>query len=391
MGKLIKIPVNIIKEKIIEKTGMSIGELDSKIKAKLEELSGLISEEGAAHIIANENGVKLVNTEETKVKIKNVYAGMRNIEVTGKVTAIYEVREFNSNGRQGKVGSFLIGDDTGMTRITAWGSKADDIKNLSEECIVKIKNGFSKENNGRIEIHLNDNSEIIVNPEGETVGEIKRGASSNNKTRKNIGNLQAGEENVEILATVVQTYDPNFWEVCPSCNKKAVDKRCNEHGEIIPDVSYVMNCFLDDGTDSIRTVFFKNQIQNLTGKTHDQIKSLRESGFEDLKNDLLGKIISVTGRVTLNEMFSRKEFVVQFVNATPDPKEEMKRLDENPAPQMPAVAVSQAEARVENVEPVTVQATKPVVEEIIEEDTQSSEDLMSLDDLEDIEDEDIYS
>jgi len=401
---------------------MSDEEIDSKIKAKLDALSGLISEEGAAHIIANENNVKLFDTENENLKIKDIYAGMRNIEVTGKVTNVFEVREFNSNGREGKVGSFIMGDETGMTRVTLWGSKADELKNIKQEDVVKVQSGFSKENNGRVEIHMNDNSKLVINPEGAKVEEVKRGAS---KSRKSIPELNVGDENVEILATIVQSYDPNFWDVCPNCNKKARQENgeyiCNEHGNITPDQSYVMNCFLDDGKDNIRSVFFKNQVQNLTGKTHEEILAMKETGFEDLKNDLLGKIITVSGRVTQNEMFVRKEFIAQFVDANPDPKEEIKKVQEEQKVETKPVVSNETsntdnitnesetslkeeiktETSVESVESVESEEEKEeVIIESSDEETEepqpksqeSEDELMSLDDLESIDDdEDIYT
>ena len=46
--------INRIKEK-----GFNDKEIERKINRKLEELSGLISREGAAHLIANELGINL--------------------------------------------------------------------------------------------------------------------------------------------------------------------------------------------------------------------------------------------------------------------------------------------------------------------------------------------
>ena len=46
--------INRIKEK-----GFNEKEIERKINRKLEELSGLISREGAAHLIANELGIKI--------------------------------------------------------------------------------------------------------------------------------------------------------------------------------------------------------------------------------------------------------------------------------------------------------------------------------------------
>ena len=55
-------PLEKIKEKVLETTEMTEAELDKKIKDKMKHLENLVSEEGAAHIIANELGVKMHQT-----------------------------------------------------------------------------------------------------------------------------------------------------------------------------------------------------------------------------------------------------------------------------------------------------------------------------------------
>ena len=67
---MIKIPYNDIVQKISETANISSEEIETKVNAKLKQLSGLISKEGAAHIIANELGVKLFENTSGKLKIK---------------------------------------------------------------------------------------------------------------------------------------------------------------------------------------------------------------------------------------------------------------------------------------------------------------------------------
>ena len=78
---MIKIPYEKIIEKIKEQAKISDSEIESKIKEKTDQLAGLISKEGAAHIIANELGVKLF--EEGNLKIKDILPGMRSVETSG--------------------------------------------------------------------------------------------------------------------------------------------------------------------------------------------------------------------------------------------------------------------------------------------------------------------
>ena len=67
-----KVPLAEIKQKILASGKVESEELEQKLKAKINELSGLISEEGAAHIIANELGVEIVSTSQKKLKVKEI-------------------------------------------------------------------------------------------------------------------------------------------------------------------------------------------------------------------------------------------------------------------------------------------------------------------------------
>ena len=60
---MIDIPRAEIVTKIKEAKGLSEDEINAKIQEKLTQLAGLISEDGAAHIIANELGVHPVTAQ----------------------------------------------------------------------------------------------------------------------------------------------------------------------------------------------------------------------------------------------------------------------------------------------------------------------------------------
>lgn len=326
---MIKIPYNDILEKIQEKSGLTQEEIKEKIDGKLKQLSGLISKEGAAHIIANELGIKLFSAIGGKLQIKNILSGMRSVEVVGKVTRVFDLREFNSKGRSGKVASFIIGDETGTIRVVMWGDQADNIEKLKESMIVRVANGYVRENQNGKEIHLNNMGKLIINPEGETINEVKETSSSK---RKKINELNENDSNIEILGTIVQVFDPRFFEICPKCNRRAKLQEdgfvCETHGSITPNYSFVLNLFLDDGTDNIRTVCFRNQALTLLNKTQEQMLEYKDNPekFEELKTELLGNIVKFVGRTTKNKMFDRLEFISQLVFPNPDPDEEIKAL-----------------------------------------------------------------
>jgi replication factor A1 len=326
---MFKIPLNELKEKVRQGAHLTEEEMDLKIKKKINDLSGLISEEGAAHIIANELGVKIVE-EGRRLKIKSIYAGMKGVEVLGKVMSKTEIRVFEKENRKGKVGNIVIGDDTGTMRVVCWNEQAEVLDKIKENDVVLFKSGYVKENNfNQKELHLNDRSKVLINPEGESVGEVRQGFSYE---RKKVGELKEGMNGVELLGTVVQVFEPRFFNVCPECAKKVVEKEdgfeCGEHGKVEAVQSYVMNLILDDGTGAVRSVFWKNQTNNLLGKNEEDLLKFKSNpgSFEEVKTELLGEQFRLVGRVNHNDMFERLEFSVQMVFKA-DAVEEIRKLE----------------------------------------------------------------
>ncbi|MBN1386791.1 DUF2240 family protein [Candidatus Woesearchaeota archaeon] len=326
---MLKMPYHDMLKKIQEKSQISEQEIERRIKEKMDKLSGLISKEGAAHIVANELGIKLFEEITGKVKIKDMLVGMRSCETAGRVQANYGANEFDTGERKGKVGNMLIGDETGVIRLVVWGSKAEMLAGIKENDIVKVKNAYVKENQGRKEIHMGDRGELLINPPGEEIAEVKQNATA----RKFINQLEPNDSNVELLATIVQAFDLRFFEICPECSRRArlrEDKfYCDQHNEVKPYYAYLLNLSLDDGTGNMRAVLFRNQVDNLLKKSTEEVLTYRDfpEKFEEVKTGLIGETIKLVGRVNRNEMFDRTEFVANRVITEIDAKEEIEKLE----------------------------------------------------------------
>jgi ssDNA-binding replication factor A large subunit len=310
---LIGLTYEQIVEKIQKEKGLSLSEIEVKVKSKLKELSDLISKEGAAYIVANELGVKVFEDFGKKLlKINQLISGIGSLNIVGKIIDVYDVREFNTNNRKGKVASFLIGDETGTARVVLWDVnhiKEIENGNIAKDKVIKIRNAYVKENNGFKEIHLGNRASINFNPE-ETISEVKLNYARE-IIKKQIKDLNPGEF-ASISGTIVQAFEPRFYDACSECSKKVNENlKCEIHPNADSIKIPIFNFYLDDGTDTIRLVTFRDNVSKLI----DNINEVKEnpSMFEENRINLLGNQYLFTGKVTKNEMFDRKEFVVNSI------------------------------------------------------------------------------
>ena len=160
-------------DNLVKKSGKKKEELSKLISEKVNELSGLISDEGAIYIIANELGVRLDSERPKKeanlVKIEEVTEPKTPVSLVCKVIRKYDRVSFSSkNGGEGSVQSILVGDESGIIRIVFWNDKTEILDNVHEGDVLKIINAYTKENNNseRIEIHYGQYSDVEVNPKG---------------------------------------------------------------------------------------------------------------------------------------------------------------------------------------------------------------------------------
>lgn len=329
---MIKLSYDEIVGSLTEKTKLPKTEIEDKIQNKLSQLSGLISREGAAHIVAHELGVKLFEQFTGQLKIKNIMPGMRSVETLGKVLQVYDIKEFKTDKREGKVGSLLIGDETAAIRIVLWGDNAEKLRTIKPNSIIKIRNGYVRENTGRLEVHLNDNSHLLTDIKDITINAQTSAVPVQRKTvKKTIKELSENDADVELFATIVQIFDLKFFEICPSCSKRVKlteNFSCVEHGIVAPAYSYLLNVIVDDGTENIRAVCFRNQVDSLLQRNSQDIVAMKDQpdSFEQSKSSLLGLTAKFRGKCARNQFFNRLEFIINAVTVSVDLEKELQEL-----------------------------------------------------------------
>ena len=294
-------------EKILERIAKSAGlekeEIERRVEAKKAKLSGLISKEGAAQIVAAELGISFDNE---KLKIDELLPGMRRVNVIGKVINILSVRNFTTKkGEEGKVANLFLADDTSNIKVVLWDTNHIELiekGEIGEGKVVEIANAGMRDN----ELHLGSFSEFKLS--GEVLENVK---TERIVKEKNIIDFKTNDS-ASVRAFIVQAFEPRFFNVCPECKKKVIpeaeDFVCGEHGKVAPEKRALINIVLDDGTESIRCVLFHERLSDLGLTELEDTEKLSNQ-----KQNILGKEMVFSGNVRINKFFNNPEFIVDGV------------------------------------------------------------------------------
>jgi len=289
-------------EKIAKSSGLSVEEVDRKVEAKCAKLSGLISKEGSAQIVASELGISF---DKERLKVSEIATGMRRINIIGKIIKLNPIREFKTkNNIPGKVLSMNVADDSGNIRVVLWDTNhiaLFESEKIREGDVVDISNATIRND----ELHLSGFSDIKLSSEIiDNVNTQKR------VIEKKINELKSGDS-VMLRAVVVQMFEPKFFEVCPECGKKVNDGECAVHGKVIPVKRHLLSVVLDDGSGNMRAVLFSEQIMGL-GINEDDLTS--EELFTKKKESILGEEAFFVCNVRNNNLFNTTELIINEIN-----------------------------------------------------------------------------
>jgi hypothetical protein len=285
---------------IAEGASLSVEDIERRIEARRAKLSGLISKEGAAQIIASELGISF---DKQKMKISNLLSGMRKINLVGKIIKMNRVAEYNKNGRSGKIGSFLVADETSNIRVVLWDTNHIDLiekGTIKEGSVIEIS-GAEVRNS---ELHLGGFADIKISQ--SIIDNVHTTLVLQKKTLDKV----QPNDNLFTRAFIVQMFGPTFFTVCPECGKRVMeDNKCMTHGNVSPKRKSILTLIIDDGTENMRAVLFSENIQKLNnGK---EIENVEE--FMPKRIELLGKEVIIEGNARKNKLSDSLEIFVNDI------------------------------------------------------------------------------
>ncbi len=292
---MLKADLENIVEKIAKISGLSKEEIKRRIESKKEMLSGLISFEGAAQIVAAELGIKF---DSIKLSIADLLPGMRRVKIIGKILEIYGIHRYVKNEKEMKVASLLLADDTDSIRVVLWDTKHIALiehGKIKKDDTIEITNAYVRGDINNREIHLTNISDIALSS-------IKIENVVNKENFKLISQLTPNAR-AKIKGNIVQIFKPSFYNFCPVCNKA---HSCELHET--SEKKLLLPFIVDDGSKAIRCIAFSDIALKILGM--DYSTELDEESLNKALEKVLGEEFWFVGRVRKNAVQDALEFVV---------------------------------------------------------------------------------
>jgi hypothetical protein len=258
--------LNKIAEKVSKESGTPKEKFMKLVEKKKQELEGLVSDIGAAHIVANEMGVQTLPRAK-EPKINQLKPGTLG-SITLDVKAGFPAREFTTKkGRKGTVANVIVADETGSTRLVLWGRHSKLVDEIGRGAKIRVVNTYVKEGMNGLEIHVSSRTRINVIEKGQTLDAVGLDQIEDGKFVKAKATVR------KILA------ERSFWR-CKECNHRG--EECPDHGkcEEVP----VVTAILDDGLRDIRGVFFGDKAE--LAKEGNEMYFLGKAKKNDYRGDL---------------------------------------------------------------------------------------------------------
>ncbi len=276
---------------IVEKHNISREEIYKLIEEKKKKFK-FLTDEGALYLIANELGINLFVTYESKeVRIGEITPDKNYVNVVGKVLRIFQPRTFERKGIQGKVCSLILADNTGRIRLVFWNKDVEryiESGEIKEGDVIKVINASVKENKfGDVELHVTNATTIKTNPEGVDIN-IPTGENVK------ISQLTPNMYNISLVAKILR--------ILPIREIQRFDGS----------IAKVANIIIADDTGKIRLSIWDENVDLLKklkeGETIKVINAyVRERfGEKELVLSRLGKIVPCDEEIDVGEENLRK-------------------------------------------------------------------------------------
>jgi replication factor A1 len=139
------------------------------IEEKKREGRGLLSDEGAARLVAEELLIQTRGTELGRMRVKDLVPGLNDVTISGRVLLTWPPQNFQrKDGTPGRVMRIVFADKTQTARCAVWDRHVDVLTRAGDlqGKILRVGHAYTRQGMaGDTEVHAGDRSSIEIDPE----------------------------------------------------------------------------------------------------------------------------------------------------------------------------------------------------------------------------------
>ncbi|WP_435362704.1 single-stranded DNA binding protein [Haloarchaeobius sp. DYHT-AS-18] len=114
-------------------------------------------------------------------RIEDLSLGLSDVNLKGRILDTESIRTFDrDDGSEGKVANMVLGDPTGRIRVTMWDGQADTVEAVEAGMTVEVVDGYVRERDGQLELHVGErgaieelDEDITYEPESTPIAELE--------------------------------------------------------------------------------------------------------------------------------------------------------------------------------------------------------------------------
>jgi replication factor A1 len=158
---------NLLNQILTKNFGMTKEELFLMVERKKQESHGLLSDEGALRLLAQQlAGLSGQSVSISDLRISSVQAGLSDATISGEILSISQLREFQrSDGSVGKLVRVKLKDGSGQIICVLWDSMAEIVEKerLTVGSRLRLAHGYTRLGlAGEVEFHLGSRSSVEI-------------------------------------------------------------------------------------------------------------------------------------------------------------------------------------------------------------------------------------
>ncbi len=241
---------DIVKRILDARKDLTEGDLIKLIEETKAEAGGLLSDEGAARLVAQRLSVGLGDGGLRRAGIKDLVSGLRDVSIEGDVIGLSPPRDFRRrDGSTGRLLSLILADEGGQIRCNVWNPPEDLLRDFEalRGSRVRIEHGYTKAGlDGNLELHCGNGSRLKV------LSRPKAPSRAVEVQFKSIGKISSEDRIVSVIGVVKG--EP----------RSATFKRDGGEG-------LVLRALITDGSGALPLVIWDDLAKGLRDKIRDGV------------------------------------------------------------------------------------------------------------------------